>query len=270
MAGLTISALDVELCDCFLEYGETTAEMALLFTFVLLGSSLIWSGFALLSVFTVLFALGTILVRPFTFLISLIPSNLDKKSRVLISWFGPRGLSSLLLVLLPVFAGVPGSDRIFSYCCLVVICSVAVHGGSLMALSRWKDRTQAEQQSSPVPEAADPPVTVVPETVAPLPEPSISSCSCDSVGEVPPSSKANEESKDGVAPIDRERITLAEMQSLIAANEPVVILDVRKERTLEQSDSTAKGAIRIHPDFAVREAKERGLPRDSWLIAFCT
>ena len=43
-AGLTIAALDVELCDCFLEYGQTTAEMALLFAFVLFGSSLIWSG----------------------------------------------------------------------------------------------------------------------------------------------------------------------------------------------------------------------------------
>ncbi|MGH9696155.1 MAG: cation:proton antiporter, partial [Bryobacteraceae bacterium] len=38
-AGLTISAVDVELCDCFLEYGETTAEMALMFTFVLFGMS---------------------------------------------------------------------------------------------------------------------------------------------------------------------------------------------------------------------------------------
>ena len=48
-AGLTIAALDVELCDCFLEYGQTTAEMALLFTFVLFGTSLIWSGFTVLS-----------------------------------------------------------------------------------------------------------------------------------------------------------------------------------------------------------------------------
>src|SRR5438093_12152012 len=43
-AGLTIAALDVELCDCFLEYGQTTAEMTLLFTFILFGSSLIWQG----------------------------------------------------------------------------------------------------------------------------------------------------------------------------------------------------------------------------------
>ena len=52
------------LCDCFPEYGETTAEMALLFTFVLLGSSLIWSGFTVLDGQTLLFALIALLVRP--------------------------------------------------------------------------------------------------------------------------------------------------------------------------------------------------------------
>lgn len=40
-AGLTIVALDVELCECFLEYGETTGEMLLLFTFVLFGTGLL-------------------------------------------------------------------------------------------------------------------------------------------------------------------------------------------------------------------------------------
>ena len=54
-AGLTIAALDVELCDCFLEYGGVTAEMMLLFTFVLFGSSLIWSGFTVMSGATLLF-----------------------------------------------------------------------------------------------------------------------------------------------------------------------------------------------------------------------
>ena len=55
-AGLTIAALDVELCDCFLEYGQTTAEMTLLFTFILFGSSLIWQGLLVLNLMTVLFA----------------------------------------------------------------------------------------------------------------------------------------------------------------------------------------------------------------------
>jgi sodium/hydrogen antiporter len=67
-AGLTISALDVELCDCFLEYGETTAEMALLFTFVLFGTSLIWSGLAVVAPVTVAFTLLVFALRVGTFL----------------------------------------------------------------------------------------------------------------------------------------------------------------------------------------------------------
>ncbi len=56
-AGITIAAIDVELCDCFREYGETTAEMLLMFTFVLLGASLIWLGLQNISLALVLFAL---------------------------------------------------------------------------------------------------------------------------------------------------------------------------------------------------------------------
>ena len=135
-AGLTISTLDVELCDCFQEYGETTAELTLLFTFVLLGNSLIWGGFAVAGMPELLFALVALLVRPVVFLVSLWPARLDRRSLLLISWFGPRGLSSLLLVLVTVFAGMPGSERLFAVCSLVVLLSVLLHGGSVMFLPR--------------------------------------------------------------------------------------------------------------------------------------
>jgi hypothetical protein len=34
-AGLAVNVFDVTLCDCFLDYGEVTAEMAMLLTFLL-------------------------------------------------------------------------------------------------------------------------------------------------------------------------------------------------------------------------------------------
>ena len=52
-----IAALDVELCDCFLDYGQATAEMFLLFTFVAFGAWLIWTGLAVADGRTLLFAL---------------------------------------------------------------------------------------------------------------------------------------------------------------------------------------------------------------------
>ena len=112
-AGMTIASLDVELCDCFVEYGAVTAEMLLLFTFVLLGSSLIWTGFTVINGPVLLFTAFAVLIRTPVYLLSLLGSEVDARGRLLIAWFGPRGLSSLLLVLLPVFAGVPGSDQWF-------------------------------------------------------------------------------------------------------------------------------------------------------------
>ncbi|MCA1849584.1 MAG: cation:proton antiporter [Acidobacteria bacterium] len=135
-AGMTIAALDVELCDCFVEYGGVTAEMLLLFTFVLLGSSLIWSGFTVISGATLLFTATAVLIRTPVYLLSLLGSGVDTRGRLLIAWFGPRGLSSLLLILLPVFAGLPGSDQLFAVCSLVVLVSVVLHGGSPMLLAR--------------------------------------------------------------------------------------------------------------------------------------
>lgn len=135
-AGLTIAALDVELCECFREYGETTAELALLLTFVLLGSSLIWSGVASATLPSLLFAVLVLLGRPLVYFLALAPSGVDRSSRTLVAWFGPRGLSSLLLVLLPVFAGVPGAEELFRVTCLVVLLSVLLHGGALVWMGR--------------------------------------------------------------------------------------------------------------------------------------
>jgi NhaP-type Na+/H+ or K+/H+ antiporter len=232
-AGMTISIFDVELCDCFQEYGETTAEMTLLFTFVLLGSSLIWSGFAGAGLPELLFAVAVVLVRPVVFLASLWSTRLDRRSLLLISWFGPRGLSSLLLVLVTVFGGMPGSDRLFSLCSLVVLLSVVLHGGSLMLLP--KDRKEPE------PAAAESPRTPAAPAGPPLPS-----------GQKAP-----------------EKITLDELRRLQAAGEPVVVLDVRTSRSMGVSGQKAPGTVRLDPERAAFEAERLQLPREAWLVAFC-
>ena len=133
-AGLTVSAMDVELCECFLEYGETTAEMMLLFTFVLFGVSVIWSGLTLPAM-AWLFAAVVIVLRVLIYLAALLPARLRFNQRLLIAWFGPRGLSTLLLVMIPVAAGVPDGARVLAVCCLVVLVSVVLHGFSPLLLS---------------------------------------------------------------------------------------------------------------------------------------
>lgn len=65
-------------------------------------------------------------------------------------------------------------------------------------------------------------------------------------------------------------ITVEELRRMWDAGVSVIVLDVRTERTFEESDSLAKDAIRLHPDSAVLEARRMGLPRDAHLALFCT
>jgi len=232
-AGLVIAALDVELCDCFLDYGEASAEMFLLLTFVAFGASLIWSGVTVADGPTVLFALIALLVRTVVLLPVLGRSTLATRDRRIISWFGPRGLSSLLLVLLPVFADVPGSERLFQITCLVVLLSVLLHGSGIALYLR-----RLAGSSVPLP--------------APAPTPASAPAPSEPEAEAP------------------ERITIEEFKRLRDEGRPVIVADVRTERSYRDDKLRAAGALRLPPDDAVRLARERRLDQHATLVLYCT
>jgi hypothetical protein len=228
---------DVELCDCFIEYGGVTAEMLLLFTFVILGASLIWTGFSEVSIPTLAFAAFSVLIRVPVYLLTLIGSNVDRRGRLLIAWYGPSGLSSLLLVLVAVFAGLPGSDRIFAICSFIVLISIVIHGASPRFLQRIAGH------HPPAPE--EPPVTETPTESGSLPV------------------------SESAAPVGSQSVSLAELDQLQESGQPVIILDVRTDRSRDTSEQQAKGSIRLPPDDVIPQARKLKLPKEAWLIAYC-
>jgi NhaP-type Na+/H+ or K+/H+ antiporter len=288
-AGMTIAALDVELCDCFIEYGGVTAEMLLLFTFVLLGSSLIWSGLTIINGTTLLFTAIAVLLRTPIYLLSLLGSDVDTRGRLLIAWFGPRGLSSLLLILLPVFAGLPGSEQLFSVCSLVVLVSVVLHGGSPMLLARAARRRERKQGAKADGEEVARPFGPAPA----MPQAEAVEGMDGSHEEEAAAAASNAASLsstdgkslaacaiDGAEPchlggavgsvqVGAQRITIEELRRLWQAHEPVTLLDVRTERSLEGEATQAAGAVRMPPDHVAERARELGLKQEAWLIAYC-
>jgi len=233
-AGLTISVIDVELCDCFLEYGETTAEMALLFTFVLFGTSIIWGGLAVIGPATIGFMIAALLLRPVAFLPALIPAPISWRNRALIAWFGPRGLSSLLLVLLAVFSNIEGSDYLLQVCCLVVLVSVVLHGFSPMVLIRG-EVTETLNASS-LPQGARPMTLAVREVLDDRPR--------------------------------AHTITIDGFVAMKKSGAPVVLVDSRTERAFDDGDPIPD-SVRVHPDHAVADAVRHELPPAATLVVFC-
>jgi NhaP-type Na+/H+ or K+/H+ antiporter len=237
-AGFVVASQDVELCDCFLEYGEATAEMLLLFTFVAFGTSLIWGGLTAIDARTLLFAAVALLART-ALLLPILSGKLlglEVRDRRLIALFGPRGLSSLLFTLLPVFAGVPGAERLFTVACLVVLLSVALHGGGIALFLRAHSARRVPGDP-PSGDARTVPVLEPAETVAPEPL--------------------------------NERMEIAEVRDLLARGEPLVIVDSRADRSYRADDVQARGAVRIPPDDPVRAATEQRLSHHATLVVYC-
>ena len=133
-AGLAVVLLNQTLCNCFLDYGETSAEMTMMVAFILFGAVLsgilgetdIWP--ALLLAVLVIF-----LIRPSV--LGLVLARWE--AHFLVAWFGPRGLNSLLLALLVVQANLLESEALLATVGVVVLASAAVHGASAAPLAGW-------------------------------------------------------------------------------------------------------------------------------------
>jgi rhodanese-related sulfurtransferase len=67
-----------------------------------------------------------------------------------------------------------------------------------------------------------------------------------------------------------ERITIDEMRRLQESGEQVVIADVRTDRTWNQDQVMAQGAVRLPPDDAVRQARQLGLHHHGTVVLYCT
>lgn len=235
-AGLTIAAVDVELCDCFLDFGQASAEMFLLLAFVAFGAGPIWLGLGAFDWRVVVFGVVALGARTLVLLPTLKATTMDRRSRLLVAWFGPRGLSTLLLALLPVFAGLPGAARNFAICAAVVLMSVVVYGIALMIYARRGAPAVARERG-----------TIPPRRALPV--------------------MASDESR--VSASD-ERITLEEIDALGASGHQVIIADVRTNRTYGADGIRAAGATRLPPDEAVQLATKLNLPRGAVIAAYCT
>lgn len=235
-AGLTIAIVDVELCECFLEYGETTAEMAMLLTFVFLGSALVDSAYHAWGWATVLFAVFALAIaRPVAFGVVLSRTSISRAGKAMLSWFGPRGLNSLLLVILAVAAGMPDGPRVFGIVSVVVVISIIIHGGSATPLLAWYGKSVREQR--------------LPEETA-----------------IDAGRLLN---ADGARMTEANvpRITPSDLLRMIEEKAPMTIVDVRRAAHWASSGQRIPGSFRLPIDELADHFDS--LPRDRPTVLYC-
>ena len=136
-----------------------------------------------------------------------------------------------MLALLVVLAGVEGSELLLATVGVVVIASLVIHGASASPLSAWYERKIETETLDEEREG----------TVADL-----------------------FEAKDEAG----RRISIDELNDLMASPTPPVVLDVRSRAHFESSDGQIPGSIRVLPDQVTEWAADQA--RDRMVVAYCT
>lgn len=138
LAGLTLgNTLRCER-DFILEFMESEGQVLTILTFVIFGAILMPIGLQHASWKTVLLALLFVsVVRMLPIWVSLLGTGLRPLEKTCLGWFGPRGLASILFVLLiDEQYEIPGFDGILACVVLTVLFSIFLHGASAAPLSR--------------------------------------------------------------------------------------------------------------------------------------
>jgi NhaP-type Na+/H+ or K+/H+ antiporter len=117
---------------------ETEGQLLMLITFLIFGAALLPEAIASLNPIFFLYAvLSLTVIRMIPIMISLLGSGLRLPTQLFLGWFGPRGLASILFVLLILEESeVPHREDIFSITILTVALSILCHGVSAAPLAK--------------------------------------------------------------------------------------------------------------------------------------
>ncbi|MBX2884218.1 MAG: cation:proton antiporter [Granulosicoccus sp.] len=130
ISGLVFGEKLCRKADFVFEFAETEGQMLVLGTFALFGATLLPNALANLSWPVVIYAvLSLTLVRMLPVGLSLLSQRLQLSTVLFLGWFGPRGLASILFVLLIAEeAMIPNIDLVSTVVFVTVFMSVVLHG----------------------------------------------------------------------------------------------------------------------------------------------
>ncbi len=137
-AGMVVGTRSRRLLDAVEEFGETEGKLLNLVVFLLFGAVLLPTAFAELGWRHLVYAgLSLTLIRMLPVALSLVGTRLLPVTVAFLGWFGPRGLASILYLLLIIEAGEDAGMADVAPAVLVTVAlSVLLHGASASPAAR--------------------------------------------------------------------------------------------------------------------------------------
>jgi NhaP-type Na+/H+ or K+/H+ antiporter len=135
------------------EFAESEGELLVLISFFLFGLAFVPVTFSYINLEVIIYSLLSLTVlRMLPVIICLIGARLDNKkidfaTMAFIAWFGPRGIASILYVLIVAHevGGIEGFETVYAVVTVTVLMSIVAHGLSAQPLANWYSKKHNEE-----------------------------------------------------------------------------------------------------------------------------
>jgi NhaP-type Na+/H+ or K+/H+ antiporter len=149
-AGLTLGNTARSICTCLYEFAEAEGQLLTLLVFMVFGAVMVPGALEHFRWLHLVYAvLSLTIIRMLPVAVSMLGGRLRWVTVSFLGWFGPRGIASILYVLLLLEgSSVAGRDVILSVVMTTVLLSVFVHGLTALPGTNWYAQ-HAEQVDLP-------------------------------------------------------------------------------------------------------------------------
>jgi sodium/hydrogen antiporter len=141
VAGITLGISEHEITERFIDFSENVSAIFQVLTFFVFGAIIVATGYngpvwALVAFIP--FAL--LIARPAAVMLSLARIDLPGPQKAFISWFGPKGVASMLFALLVFDDQVANGPLVFDVAAFVILASIVAHGFTDTIGASWIER----------------------------------------------------------------------------------------------------------------------------------
>ena len=149
--GLTFGSQYPKLCRSLLDFAETEGQLLTLLIFLTFGALFVPFAIENATPAIVLYSiLSLTIIRMLPAFVSLIGTGLEFNTRLILGWFGPRGVASIVFVLILIREStVPHGDQIAAIAVTTILISVFAHGITASPLALWYARQSAQSKHRP-------------------------------------------------------------------------------------------------------------------------
>jgi NhaP-type Na+/H+ or K+/H+ antiporter len=145
VSGMVFGNTIRHLCTFLFEFMETEGQLLMLITFLVFGATLLPEGLQHIDASVVLYAvLSLTVIRMLPIAVSLLRTGIGVPTQLFLGWFGPRGIASILFILLILEeADVAHADKLCTITIVTVALSALLHGVTAAPLAKLYGRKAA-------------------------------------------------------------------------------------------------------------------------------